>query len=1047
MSAPSFSSFPAFNTFPDLDPGPSTRTSTSKEDNLKEDDKKRHKKSKRDDGGLEPDGDRKKKKHKHDKYRREDRAEVRDKHKRRSRSPARHKGYGGSDDERGKAEEDRMHSHDDSQVSGVKQGLVYFTDRRGDLLNMPELTDSSVRRMLASGPTHRLLASAENKFKYEEEDGFLRITTNRPRKDEQAYRDIELTKQRDPLDSDQSESSEESASSDDESDTTPMTSLQATLKGLEEKLAAKPDDIPAWLSLLAHTLTTVPSTTKNASKARAEITVSVLSRALAAHPSNARSKNLRLRYMKAGEELWQDGKLQAEWEEAVKVGDIEIWMAWLDWRVRTTNSILTSMVDDSARVMRALASTQDEVGQLRVFWRVAVALRDAGYVERANALFQAQAELLYHTPSAVSGRAFEEQLNSLEEFWDSEVPRAGEPGATGWAAWEASNRADQPPPPSSKLPNLDPRISDPYSRWAASEALADRIRALSLRSTDDDDDDSEDPYAVVLFSDIRPFLASVRSERAKDVFRRVWLAFAGLHVPGFLASLSEHPADNADDHWAYAHLATSSYISSVFPADTSAKRITADAHAGVLVGREREYGSGFGPVKSWGYGTIEPLDNLGQGRWTMWTSEDVQGIDTSLVREIFKQCRIAGDTTEWDILNLTFEAAVDIKGALKVSKALLAGARDSLPHWAAHARLECLRGRHVDARKVYQTILTTSSEHRPGEGALWWDWAQMEWLSRNDDAALTVILRSSGVAGTGGIAVLRAKRHFESLLMTELLRAHWKERAPWIKIAVLLELLTSTAQSAMTLLDFYLNALEEGSAAHESLTVASLALLYNHSLVLKNPSPPALLRSRAERAIEEYPGNTAVLGIFLEAEKGQGIWGRVRATLGETAADGTGKEKDLARRVAEVWVAGWEKGRWEAEVERTRGGLSAAAEDERTRGSAILWKLFVAFELRAGQPERAKKVLFRAVGECPLVKELYLLAFGPLRAVFSARELDGWVDTMAERGVRMRVGLDEAVGEWRENGGDARRMKEEGGEDEDDEIESSARELRRLMPY
>lgn len=136
MSAPSFSSFPAFNTFPDLDPGPSTRTSTSKEDNLKEDDKKRHKKSKRDDGGLEPDGDRKKKKHKHDKYRREDRAEVRDKHKRRSRSPARHKGYGGSDDERGKAEEDRMHSHDDPQLSGVKQGLVYFTDRKGDLLNV-----------------------------------------------------------------------------------------------------------------------------------------------------------------------------------------------------------------------------------------------------------------------------------------------------------------------------------------------------------------------------------------------------------------------------------------------------------------------------------------------------------------------------------------------------------------------------------------------------------------------------------------------------------------------------------------------------------------------------------------------------------------------------------------------------------------------------------------------------------------------------------------------------------------------------------------------
>ena len=34
----------------------------------------------------------------------------------------------------------------------------------------------------------------------------------------------------------------------------------------------------------------------------------------------------------------------------------------------------------------------------------------------------------------------------------------------------------------------------------------------------------------------------------------------------------------------------------------------------------------------------------------------------------------------------------------------------------------------------------------------------------------------------------------------------------------------------------------------------------------------------------------------------------------------------------------------------------------------MLWKLFIAFEVRAGQLERAKKLLFRAVGECPLVK-------------------------------------------------------------------------------
>ena len=78
--------------------------------------------------------------------------------------------------------------------------------------------------------------------------------------------------------------------------------------------------------------------------------------------------------------------------------------------------------------------------------------------------------------------------------------------------------------------------------------------------------------------------------------------------------------------------------------------------------------------------------------------------------------------------------------------------------------------------------------------------------------------------------------------------------------------------------------------------MASLSMLYNHAVVLKSPTPPALLRDRVERAVEVYPNNTAVMGIFLEAEKGQEIWGRVRATLGETAADGTGKTKGVARR-------------------------------------------------------------------------------------------------------------------------------------------------------
>ena len=244
---------------------------------------------------------------------------------------------------------------------------------------MPALTDAGTHRRLAAAPTRRLLASSEDKYKFREVDGFLRISSGRPLKDGQSYRDIESSKY--DQDSDYSEHSEDDMSSGDDSDTTPMTALQATLKDLEEKLSKDPRHTPTWSSLLSHTLSTVPSITRNAAKARAEIALSVLSRALSAHPDNKRSKTLRLKYLKAGEELWQAEKLRDEWEDAIKVDDVEIWFAWLDWRLRRSSDILENISRDSARVSRALATRGNEIGQVRVLWRAAVALRDAGEID------------------------------------------------------------------------------------------------------------------------------------------------------------------------------------------------------------------------------------------------------------------------------------------------------------------------------------------------------------------------------------------------------------------------------------------------------------------------------------------------------------------------------------------------------------------------------------------------------------------------------------------------------------------------------------------
>lgn len=231
-----------------------------------------------------------------------------------------------------------------------------------------------------------------------------------------------------------------------------------------------------------------------------------------------------------------------------------------------------------------------------------------------------------------------------------------------------------------------------------------------------------------------------------------------------------------------------------------------------------------------------------------------------------------------------------------------------------------------EARKVYQTILITAKPDNSQTyvGRMWWNWAEMEWLAGGEAQSLNVILKSVRLEGSNsGVTLLRGKRMLESLVESADPK-NWKDLEAWIRIRALLELLTGSPSSAIEMVEKYLSD-EECGSFNESLTTFGLLLLYYHGVILRNSMPPSILRDRAHTAFEIYPNNSIILGLLLESEKGQGVWGRLRTTLGGSDS----KPKGVARRIEEVWIAGWEKGRWVAELERTRNGLAAAAEHER----------------------------------------------------------------------------------------------------------------------
>jgi hypothetical protein len=146
------------------------------------------------------------------------------------------------------------------------------------------------------------------------------------------------------------------------------------MRSLEEQLSVDPSSVSTWLSLLSLSLSQVPIASKNSSKVRSEITLSILGCALPSLPDGS-STRIRLLYLHAGEELWTTEKLGQEWEKAWTTGDINVFLAWFDWRIRNGSRGVDGILEAAIRV---LASAASELERLRVFWRLTCALRQAG---------------------------------------------------------------------------------------------------------------------------------------------------------------------------------------------------------------------------------------------------------------------------------------------------------------------------------------------------------------------------------------------------------------------------------------------------------------------------------------------------------------------------------------------------------------------------------------------------------------------------------------------------------------------------------------------
>jgi hypothetical protein len=314
---------------------------------------------------------------------------------------------------------------------------------------------------------------------------------------------------------------ESDADSDVEADIHQDNPLRWRSVQLNLQVKEHPENIDAWLELVAHQDALLKaghridqSLYEDEAHSYAEIKLSMLEGAI----SNAKSKEDRKRIlsllMREGAKVWDPKTAAKRWTELAEEerSGFDLWKINLDFRM---SDVANFQYDDIkslflARLKHLLtegvaSDPKERFGEaVYVFLRMTRMIADAGYRELAFSAWQALFELNLYCPPWQDGS--NPSLGSFQEFWESEVPRFGEAGAQGWRHYVETNGTQDPAetPVTTSAGGDEPISRDPYKLWAALEEKRGVQARTPARTLDEGND--EDPFRVVMFSDIEKML-------------------------------------------------------------------------------------------------------------------------------------------------------------------------------------------------------------------------------------------------------------------------------------------------------------------------------------------------------------------------------------------------------------------------------------------------------------------------------------------------------------------------------------------------------------
>jgi hypothetical protein len=549
---------------------------------------------------------------------------------------------------------------------------------------------------------------------------------------------------------------------------------------LVRKVDTEPKNIEAWMTYVNHHDTLVSGTgrRKTAAEKRstAEIKLDILQKALEKNPGN---EKLLLKYMDVTVEIWDSHKLLSNWTRVLEENPtiISLWTKYINFRqtdfLSFTYPECLKCFSECLSVLRTAAFKTDVQSPTRealdevifyVFVRAILLMDESGYKENAVAAVQAMLELNLFPPHDIihpsSQREFDSLLEQLERFWDSEVPRIGEEKALGWVSFVASEEDGDSPDPTQydlQLPPLDTK--DPFGSWTDAEVEWSQKIGMPARTIDEVEED--DPYRVILFSDLKAFMFYFSSESARKKMVDAFLVFKNMPL---LNSQSSNGAV-IEDIFLRSGL-SGLKLDSPDPWFWPKKRSRWGASAITWEGMEPEKRAGMGD-SPFEY----KLRNFPLGRESIFSQstawfggiENVQSgnlEDVRFIRNTLKMLVDSGDDESLALYYLAWEwgntpngyittwkqkrAILTIDRIKKVAKSLLKRFKTCLPLWSAYAQIEWHDAGVDVGRKVFSMALGISKEcsasSRRDSVLLWHAWIWQELLQENVSYALHLVL-------------------------------------------------------------------------------------------------------------------------------------------------------------------------------------------------------------------------------------------------------------------------------------------------------------------